>query len=95
MVGYAVTGICIVNVFEGSHPNLAVIVSWLPWMVLVMVLDAPWDPLITAMLLYAVPAVMGLLKVIVIVWVFGMLVWPVVGVMLVTVSGADVLKVDV
>ena len=47
------------------------------------------------MLLYAVPAVMGLLKVIVIVWVFGMLVWPVVGVMLVTVSGADVLKVDV
>ena len=69
--------------------------SWLPWMVLVMILDTCLDPLITAMLLYAVPAVMGLLKVIVIVWVFGMLVWPVVGVMLVTVSGADVLKVDV
>ena len=89
------TGICMVNVFEGSHPNLAVIMNLVPWMVLVMVLDAPSDPLITAMLLYAVPAVMGLLKVIVIVWVFGMLVWPVVGVMLVTVSGADVLKVDV
>ena len=84
------------NVFEGSHPNLAVIMSWLPWMVLVMVLDAAVRILfITAMLLYAVPAVMGLSKVIVIVWVFGMLVWPVVGVMLVTVSGADVLKVDV
>ena len=64
-------------------------------MVLVMVLDAPSVPLITAMLLYAVPAVMGLLNVIVIVWVFGMFVWPVVGVMLVTVSGACVVKVDV
>ena len=72
----------------GPILDLAVIMSWLPWMVLVMVLDTPSDPLITAMLLYAVPAVMGLLNVIVIVWVVGMLVWPVVGVMLVSVGGA-------
>ena len=72
---------------RGPIPNLAVIMSWLPWMVLVMVLDAPSDPLITAMLLYAVPAVMGLSKVIVITLSTGTFTAPFVGPTDVTVGG--------